>query len=47
MLKLFKKRKELAVEFCDACAHVCDASCRSSALRERARLGVSRFRPPF
>ncbi len=47
MLKLVKKQKELTVEFCDRCARVCDASCRSSALRERARLDASRFRPPF
>ncbi len=47
MLKLFTKRKELAVEFCDACARVWDAGSRSSAIRERARLDVLRFRPPF
>ncbi len=47
MRKLFKKRNELAVEFCDACAEVCDSGCRSSAIRDRARLDVLRFRPPF
>jgi hypothetical protein len=25
------------VEFCDACACVCDAACRADALREQAR----------
>jgi hypothetical protein len=34
----FKKEKEeLSVEFCDRCGSVCDAACRSDALRERAR----------
>ena len=43
MLKLWRRSKELAVEFCDRCAKVCDASCRAAALRERAlavRAGV-------
>jgi hypothetical protein len=43
VLKLLKSPKELAVEFCDRCAKVCDARCRAAALRERAlslRLGV-------
>ena len=45
MLKLLRKSKELAVEFCDRCGRICDASCRATAIRERAllqslRLGV-------
>jgi hypothetical protein len=43
VLKLLKRSKELAVEFCDRCAKVCDAGCRAAAIRERAlslRLGM-------
>jgi hypothetical protein len=43
MLKLPKRSKELAVEFCDRCTEVCDAGCRAAAIRERAlsiRLGM-------
>ena len=45
MLKLLKRSKGLAVEFCDRCARVCDSGCREAAIRERAlvqalRLGV-------
>ncbi len=47
MRKLFGKMKEPAVEFCDARASVCDAACRSSGVRERARLNVLRLRPAF
>jgi len=36
MLKLWRRSKELAVEFCDRCAKVCDADCRAAATRERA-----------
>jgi hypothetical protein len=36
MLRLFKRPKELAVEFCERCSQVCDAGCRRAALRERA-----------
>jgi hypothetical protein len=36
MLKLVRKLKELAVEFCDRWAHVCDARCGAAAMRERA-----------
>ena len=36
MLKLLRRSKELAVEFCDPCAKVCDADCRAAAIRERA-----------
>ncbi|HET7129378.1 MAG TPA: hypothetical protein VFJ93_09930 [Gaiellaceae bacterium] len=43
MLKLFKKTKELAVEFCERCSQVCDAGCRAAALRERARMQALRF----
>jgi hypothetical protein len=37
MLKLFKKTRELAVEFCDRCRHVCDAACRRNTIIERTR----------
>jgi hypothetical protein len=43
VLKLLKRSKEVAVEFCDRCAKVCDAGCRAAAIRERAlslRLGM-------
>jgi hypothetical protein len=43
MLKLPRKSKELAVEFCDRCSRICDAACRSGAVRERARTQVLRF----
>jgi hypothetical protein len=36
MLRLLRKSKELAIEFCDRCARVCGASCRAAAIRERA-----------
>jgi hypothetical protein len=35
MLRLFKRTKELTVEFCERCSQVCDAGCRRTALRER------------
>ena len=35
-MRLFKRTKELAVEFCERCSRVCDAGCRRAALRERA-----------
>jgi hypothetical protein len=40
---MLKRSKELAVEFCDRCARVCDADCRQAVIRERAlalRLGM-------
>jgi hypothetical protein len=37
MLWLQRKSKELAVEFCERCAGVCDATCRAVAVREQAR----------
>jgi hypothetical protein len=40
MLRLLRKPKELAVEFCDRCSRVCDAACRSQAIRERVRAQV-------
>ena len=43
MFRLLRRSKEIAVEFCDRCARVCDAGCRAAAIRERAlsmRLGV-------
>jgi len=36
MLRLFKRTKEVAVEFCERCSQVRDAGCRRAALRERA-----------
>jgi hypothetical protein len=43
MLKLFKRMKERAVEFCERCSRVCDAGCRQAALRERALMQAWRF----
>ncbi|NUR77403.1 MAG: hypothetical protein HOQ28_14100 [Thermoleophilia bacterium] len=43
MLRLLRKSKEVAVEFCDRCSRLCDAACRSQALRERARAKVLRY----
>jgi hypothetical protein len=43
MLKLLKQSKEVAVEFCDRSAKVCDAGCRAAVIRERAlasRIGM-------
>jgi hypothetical protein len=37
MLKLFKRTRELTIEFCDRCGSICDATCRRNALLERAR----------
>ena len=40
----FKNEKaELAVEFCERCGSVCDAECRSNALREQALHDRGRF----
>jgi hypothetical protein len=38
MVGLFKRTKQLAVEFCERCSKVCDAGCRRAVLRERALL---------
>ena len=43
MLRLFKRTKESAVEFCEACSRVCGAGCRRAALRERALLQAWRY----
>jgi hypothetical protein len=43
MLRLFKRTKELAVEFCERCSRVCDAGCRRAALRERTLLQAWRY----
>jgi hypothetical protein len=43
MLRLFKRAKGLAVEFCERCSRVCDAACRGEALRERALLQAWRY----
>jgi hypothetical protein len=45
MLRVLRKSQERVVEFCDRCARVCDAGCRTAAIRERSllqglRLGV-------
>jgi hypothetical protein len=42
MLRLFRKSKELVVEFCDRCARVCGAGCRATAIRERALMQALR-----
>jgi hypothetical protein len=44
---LFRKTKELTVEFCDRCARVCDAPCSVDLVRERALAGALRFGRPF
>lgn len=36
MLKLFKRKKERVVDFCDRCGAVCDSSCRANAIYDRA-----------
>jgi hypothetical protein len=36
ILRLLRKPKELAIEFCERCARVCDIGCRADAIRERA-----------
>jgi len=33
----FRKTRESAVEFCDRCSRVCDATCRRNAIAERPR----------
>jgi hypothetical protein len=43
MLSWLKRPHELAVEFCDCCAKVCDASCRRTAIKEQAQLRAIRF----
>jgi hypothetical protein len=43
MLRLLRKSKALAVEFCDRCARVCDVGCRAEAIRERALERALRF----
>lgn len=43
MLGLFKRTKELVVEFCERCSRVCDTGCRGAALRERALLRAWRY----
>jgi hypothetical protein len=43
MLRLFKRTKEVAVEFCERCSQVRDAGCRRAALRERALLQALRY----
>ena len=37
MMKLFKRTRVLAVEFCERCGVVCDAACRRKAIVEGAR----------
>ncbi len=34
-MRIFKKVRRQVVEFCDRCARVCDARCRSAAVRAR------------
>jgi hypothetical protein len=38
MLSWLKTSRKRAVEFCDRCGKVCDASCLAAAVRERALL---------
>jgi hypothetical protein len=42
MMKWFKK-KEPSVDFCDRCSSVCDAACRSDAIRQRAQKKAMRY----
>lgn len=37
MLRLFKRMKEQAVDFCDRCGQVCTSACRRNAVLERTR----------
>jgi hypothetical protein len=43
MLRLLRRSKALAVEFCDRCAKVCDAGCCAAAVREQALTRALRF----
>ena len=43
MSRLFKRTKELAVDFCERCSRACDPACRRAALRERALLQAWRY----
>ncbi len=43
MLRLFRRTKELAFEFCERSSRVCDAGCRRAALRDEAFLKAWRF----
>ena len=44
---MFSRRRlrSLSVAFCDSCATVCTATCRASALRERALQAGLRLSP--
>ena len=43
VLSLFKRTKELAVDFCERCSRVRDPACRQAAVRERALLQAWRY----
>ena len=43
MLSWLGRSRELAVEFCDRCARVCDAGCRAAAVREQTLMVALRF----
>ena len=43
MLRLFRRTRELTVEFCGRGARACDVACRADALRERALVSALRF----
>jgi hypothetical protein len=43
ILRLLSTSKELAIEFCERCARVCDHGCRADAIRERAIAQRLRF----
>jgi Fe-S-cluster-containing hydrogenase component 2 len=47
VLKLVRRSKELAIEFCDRCAEVCDASCPVAAIREHALIQALRLEARF
>ncbi len=36
-MKLFKRTRELFVEFCDRCGSVCTSACKRAAIIGRAR----------
>jgi hypothetical protein len=43
MLNWSRKSSDPAVNFCDRCEKICDASCRAEVLREQALLRALRF----
>jgi len=47
MARLFKRTKQLGVEFCDGCSSVCTAADRREALLREARAKAFAFRGRF